>query len=157
MLSEGGIRVPFIMHWPNTLAAGQKVYTPVSTLDAAFTALKWSGETNLNELDGIDLIPVIDGKDDNAFERTLFWRFLGQKAVRKGKWKYIQAGKDREYLFDMTSAPIENNNLIDQYPEVVNSLNKEYQVWAKSMLLPEVELEISDGWKKRYDYYFPSM
>ncbi|MEM7258425.1 MAG: sulfatase-like hydrolase/transferase, partial [Pseudomonadota bacterium] len=40
MLTEGGIRVPYVVTWPGTLPANTVIDTPVSTLDVAATALE---------------------------------------------------------------------------------------------------------------------
>lgn len=155
MLTEGGIRVPYIMHWPQKIATGKEINTPVSILDAAYTALKWSGDTNLNELDGMDLVPLLNDTETNISTRPLFWRFFAQKSVRKGKWKYLKAGLEREYLFDMSIEPVEQLNLIDVYPDVATSLRSEYKNWADTMLLPDKNDDISNGLKSRYDLYIP--
>ena len=39
MLSEGGIRVPFVINWPGTLPEGQVYDHPIWSLDVAATAV----------------------------------------------------------------------------------------------------------------------
>lgn len=45
-------------------------------------------------------------------DRTLFWRFRNhdQKAVRRGRMKYLSIG-GHEFLFDVVADPLERSNL----------------------------------------------
>jgi len=74
MLSEGGIRVPYIVSWPGKIPAGVVSDTPVTTLDVATTSLAAAGLEIPVELDGDDLLPTLTGLTELE-ERPLFWRF----------------------------------------------------------------------------------
>jgi arylsulfatase A-like enzyme len=155
MLTEGALRVPFIMHWPNRIAAGSVIDTPVSALDVGYTAVKEAGVESLNNLDGVDLMPLINGDSREFDERPLFWRFYFQRAIRKGNWKYMQAGIQREYLFDMTQSEPERVNLINSYPDIADQLRDEYWRWANEMPRPEPLVEIPKPFANRVDLYLP--
>jgi arylsulfatase A-like enzyme len=143
------------MHWPGKLEAGSIIDKPVSALDAAYTALKLAGENDLSELDGVDLMPALSGSSDYLDSRPLFWRFYKQRAIRLGKWKYLQAGIDREYLFDMHSDQNENVNLINQHPEIADSLRSSYLNWSNEMFRADDVVEIETPFQERYDGYLP--
>jgi arylsulfatase A-like enzyme len=68
----------------------------------------------------------------------LYWRFWNQTAVRKGKWKYLQAGGDRKYLFDLSSPAHETKNLIHDHPEKTAELQAALKVWAAKQKTPGV-------------------
>jgi arylsulfatase A-like enzyme len=155
MLTEGALRVPFIMQWPNRIPAGMVIDTPVSALDVGYTALKEANVTRLDNLDGLDLMPLIEGDSSEFDERPLFWRFYFQRAVRKGNWKYMQAGIAREYLFDMQQSQPERVNLINSYPDIANELRDEYWRWANEMPRPEPLVEIPKPFADRVDLYLP--
>jgi arylsulfatase A-like enzyme len=155
MLTEGGIRVPYIVQWQGHFDGGKVVDKPVSSLDAAYTALKLAGDTDLSSLDGVDLVPAINGEVDYLDSRPLFWRFYKQRAIRLGKWKYLQAGVAREYLFDMESQTNESVNLIDLYPDIAKSLRQKYLDWDAQMLRPDDKAEIERPFQIRYDTYLP--
>ncbi|MFC3120050.1 sulfatase family protein [Agaribacter flavus] len=157
MLTEGALRVPYIMHWPDKIRGGQVIHTPVSSLDAAYTLLKAGGVESLEDLDGMDLVPLVTGEDvTQAFmQRPLFWRFYYQRAVRQGNWKYMQAGIKREYLFDMTLVEPESVNYIDDYPEVAAQLKARYWEWAAEMPRPETLKEIPIPFGRRVDHHLP--
>ena len=155
MLTEGALRVPFIAHWPDKIPSGLVLDTPVSSLDAAYTALYAAGATELEDLDGADLLPAINGDPGYLEQRPMFWRFYNQRAVRKGDWKYMQAGIAREYLFDMTQPEPESTNLINTYPEIAEELRTIYWQWADNMLLEEPLVEIPQPFAERVDRYLP--
>ena len=156
MLTEGALRVPFIAHWPTRIAPGTIINDPVSSLDAAYTAAEVAGVDDLNSLDGMSLLPLIDGEEHTFNERPQHWRFYFQRAIRLGDWKYMQAGIEREYLFDMTQTYPESINLIEQYPEKASELRDLYWQWANQMPRPEPLVEIPAPFAKRVDSYLPT-
>ncbi len=155
MLTDGGIRVPFLMQWSGKIAAGQTFDKPVISLDAAYTALKASGASTstLGQLDGIDLLPALTGSSEYLNNRALFWRFWSQGAVRVGRWKYISMGKNLEYLFDMYSDEHEEENLILSSPEKAEELKKLLQEWKGSLYRQPGDIEIDNQEKTWYDYF----
>jgi arylsulfatase A-like enzyme len=92
MLSEGGIRVPFIVSWPARIREGQVISQPVSTLDIASTSVAAAGLPADRELDGVDLTPWLTGVATGAPHDALYWRFWSQEAVRSGDWKLVRLG-----------------------------------------------------------------
>ena len=105
MLTEGGIRVPFIIKFPKALPKGKVYNKPISTLDIAATAVQLAGLPKSKDLDGVDLIPFLNGQNENNPHDYLFWRFWTQTAVRNNKWKFINAGNKGSYLFDIEKRP----------------------------------------------------
>ena len=57
MLTDGGIRTPFVMAWPGTIPAGRKCEQPVINLDVAATARAMAGLPSDPILDGANLLP----------------------------------------------------------------------------------------------------
>jgi arylsulfatase A-like enzyme len=83
------------------------------------------------KLDGVNLLPLLlEGK--KLPERTLFWRFRRQHAVRKGPWKLLVRGED-QYLFNLDDDIGEQKNLFDAKPDIVNSLRAEFLAWEKDV------------------------
>lgn len=156
MLTEGALRVPFIMHWPKQIPEGMVIDTPVSSLDAAYTALNAAQVDDLSNLDGQDLLPLAQGDSSSFDQRSLAWRFYFQRAIRKGDWKYMQVGIEREYLFDMTQVEPESINFIEQYPEIADELREEYWQWSSEMPRPEPLVEAPVPFLRRVDFYLPT-
>ena len=155
MLSEGGIRVPYIVAWPGTLPHGKIYEHPVTSLDVAATALALAKQPAAPELDGTDLIPYLTGTNLGAPHAALYWRFWNQSAIRKGKYKYLQAGGEKRYLFDLSSTKHERENLIQKAPEIAKSMSMELKEWASALKTPGIPNgELSAREKKFYSYYF---
>ena len=89
---EGGIRVPFVLSWKGKLPAGKVYDQPVIQLDVLPTALAAAGVAVKPEweLDGVDLLPYLTGRDEKAPHDTLYWRLGGQAAIRRGDWKLVR-------------------------------------------------------------------
>lgn len=157
MLSEGGIRVPFLVSWPSVLPKGTEYHEPVISLDVAATSVAVAGLHESPALDGVNLIPYLTGEAEGAPHEVLYWRFWEQSAIRMGNWKFLKAG-NREYLFDLASENHEKENLIDQHPDKASELKAKLGAWAGEMFLPGIpEGPINSqevGW---YDFYFPGL
>lgn len=139
MLMEGGIRVPFVMHWANGLPSGEVFSEPVSALDIMPSLLGLAGVevTAADRLDGVDIIPAVRGEEELA-ERALFWRFWGQAAVRRGDWKLLALGTGERLLFDLSSPGHESLNVADMYPALSEALEAELSLWADEQVPPGV-------------------
>ncbi|MBL8371094.1 MAG: sulfatase-like hydrolase/transferase, partial [Burkholderiaceae bacterium] len=74
-LTEGGIRVPWIVHWPDVVAPGGVTEQHCLTMDFSATLLALGGARAGADYpwDGVSMLPVL--RDPAAtFERPLFWR-----------------------------------------------------------------------------------
>jgi arylsulfatase A-like enzyme len=133
-LLEGGIRVPYIVRWPDRLPAGANYDRLAIGMDWAATFLAAAGTLADPDypLDGIDLF----GKE---VERNLYWRmvFRNQKAVRSGVWKYLSI-EGNEFLFDLSRDSRERANMRYREPERFKQLRTAYFEWDASMpMMPE--------------------
>ncbi|MBB5035345.1 sulfatase-like hydrolase/transferase [Prosthecobacter vanneervenii] len=93
---EGGIRVSWLAAWKGHIPAGRVSNEPVIQLDILPTALAAAGATTSIPLDGVNLLPLLEGKTDKLAPRELYFRFGVQQAVRQGDWKLVKAGKDMQ-------------------------------------------------------------
>ncbi|WOO43301.1 sulfatase-like hydrolase/transferase [Rubellicoccus peritrichatus] len=154
MLSEGGIRVPFLMSWPAKLRPGQVSDIPVSSLDVAATAVKAAGLGEMPELPGEDILALM--RDPlKAQERPLYWRFWNQAAIRVGDWKYLRAG-DEEFLFHISDDMTESENRIAAELELAAQLRQRWKDWNATLQRPfdgEAGL-LNNQEAKWYAYYF---
>ena len=155
MLSEGGIRVPMIFSWSGVLPAGITYAQPVSSLDFAATANAIAGLPASTGLDGVNLVPFLTGKDSAAPHDRLCWRFWNQAAIREGRWKYLSAGGNSAYLFDVASDAHETKNLIAAHPELAAGLRARLEEWTRQFQPPGIPQRPQNdqeiGW---YKYYF---
>jgi arylsulfatase A-like enzyme len=153
MLTEGGIRVPFLVRWKGRLPAGLVYKHPVISLDVAATAVAVAGQPADPQLDGVNLIPYLTGEKAGQPHDTLYWRWIAQSAIREGKWKYLRGGA-REYLFDLDSDREEKRNLLAKYPQIAQRMAAKLENWSQELSPPGLEKELmSPVWERYFDYY----
>ena len=116
---EGGIRVPFILSWPDQIDAGLKFDQPVHHFDI-FSTIASAANVEIpidRKIDGVDLMPYIKGEKISYPHQTLFWRSGNHQAVLHENWKYLISKKENtKWLFDIDKDPLEINNLININP-----------------------------------------
>ena len=74
---EGGLRVPAIIEWPNRVPAPRVTSVPTGTVDIYPTLLEISGVKVANQpiLDGVSLVPLLDGEMDSRPKPMGFWKY----------------------------------------------------------------------------------
>jgi uncharacterized sulfatase len=152
MLTEGGIRVPFIASWPAGIPGGQVDDRPVISLDAIATALVAGGAELDENIDGVDLFPYLAGGYYSNPQDYLYWRWAGQYAIRSGNWKYLKAG-NREYLFDLSTEAHESENLIHAYPGIAANLKEHLVRWSNEQFEPGFDHRVGYAGDKYFDHY----
>ncbi len=147
-LYEGGIRVPMIVNWPDKYPEARVLENVVSAMDLYPTILKTAGIEAPSTIDGIDLSPLLNGKEPQYAHDLLFWDTGHEVAVRDGKWKYHCAKDDLyavkqhveldigEFLYDLEKDPGESINLASKHPEILNRLKVKYLKWSKNNTAP---------------------
>lgn len=145
---EGGVRTPFLMHWPNVLSGGEASEMPAAHIDVLPTvldALDVPAPQGV-ELDGRSFWPQIRGESEDWATRpiviqshrgdvpTRYHHFM----VRRGNWKLVHpsgfgssgfSGSPDFELYNLRSDPYERNDLADERPEVVTQLRASYDRW----------------------------
>ncbi len=144
---EGGFRVPLVMRWPGVLEPGTVIHDPVIALDFLPTFLSMAGGKLPEELDGVDLTPLLRGEVDTLGERSLYWREVNRaglsRTILQLPWKLIERESSRwvtvdngtPYLFRMDQDIGESENVAEAYPEVVAELRAAFAAWEAK--LPE--------------------
>nr|WP_225954861.1 sulfatase-like hydrolase/transferase [Kibdelosporangium phytohabitans] len=135
-VSEGGIRVPTILSWPDRLRPRQVHDGPVSTVDWTATFLDIAGAKPDQKypLDGTSLAPhLLRGA---AFpHRDLFWRMRGQRALRRGDLKYVRLPDGADRLFDVATDVREQANLAAKRPADLAALRAAWEA-VNATLVP---------------------
>jgi len=132
-LWEGGIRIHAILRLPAEIPANETSEMPGIAMDLTATILDVAGLPDAAaKLDGINLIPYLRKKQPPP-GRQFYWRanmydFGKQKAIRDGKWKYIEHG-NTQFLFDLNADVSERHNLFYERTDVVNRLRADLDAW----------------------------
>ena len=134
-LTEGGIRVPWIAHWPAVIGADRSSTQQCMSMDWSATVLDAAGVAANPEypLDGVSLLPVLKA-EGAEFGRPLYWRMLyrEQRALRDGDWKYLRV-EDNEYLFNLANDERERANQGGAQPERLQKMRAAWEAWNASM------------------------
>jgi arylsulfatase A-like enzyme len=144
---EGGIRVPFLAQWKGRLPANRVYNPPITALDIAPTALALAQIKPKAEwrLDGIDLLPFLEGRKTGNPHDALFWRFGSQMAIRRGDWKLVRASRGlKEFediakdamLFNLAEDPGEQHDVADRFPSKVRELQELWDRWNSQLKAP---------------------
>jgi arylsulfatase A-like enzyme len=144
-LTEGGIRVPWIAHWPRVIAPGGTSRQHGMTMDWSATLLAAGGGTPApsHPIDGVSLLPVLRDPA-HRFERPMHWRMLhrAQRALRSGRWKYLKVD-EHEYLFDIETDARERANLARREPERLAQMRADWLAWNATMPPIAVDAAVS--------------
>ena len=150
-LTEGGIRVPWIAHWPHGIAPGGVSEQLCMTMDWSATMLDVAGVAAHPNypLDGVSLAPVLRNAAAQ-FPRPLFWRMnhRGQCALRDGDWKYLLVD-GHEYLFNLAADERERANLGPHEPEQLARMRAEWKAWEATMPPIPEDATVSLGYGAR--------
>jgi len=153
-LWDGGIRIPFCMQWPAEIKPGKKIDVPIISLDILPTVVAAAGGKlqKDDKVDGINLLPLMEGKTNSLPERYLYWRFNRAWAIRDANWKLIKdRSSKRPQLFNISSDISETRDMHAEKPKIVNRLQNKYNEW-NSELMPK-----QWGWDKSFPVYDPEM
>ncbi len=70
---QGGVRVPMLASWPDGLPKGFTYNKNVSSMDILPSCLAAAGIQLPDNLDGVNLLPYLKGKDKGVPHQYLFW------------------------------------------------------------------------------------
>ena len=147
-LTEGGIRVPWIAHWPAVIAPGSTSTQTCMTMDWSATMLDAAGATAAasHPLDGRSLMPLLRDATWHD-DQPLFWRMnhRGQRAMRHGPWKYLRVD-GHDYLFNLEGDERERANLAPIAPERLAAMVQAWEAWEATMPPIPADATVSLGY-----------
>ncbi|MEY2883363.1 MAG: hypothetical protein RL490_1087 [Pseudomonadota bacterium] len=136
---EGGMHVPFMMRWPGQIAAGSTYPNPISHFDIFATASAVAGAPLPRDrpIDGVNVLPYVQGKVAGMPHQTLFWRSGNYRVVRDGQWKLQALDLPRQdLLFDLASDPTEQHDVAAANPAIVASLKAKLKAHDAEQMAP---------------------
>lgn len=139
---EGGVRVPFFVRWDGHVKAGQDIDRIAAHIDVFPTIAALAGaRLPEGQVEGRSLLPLVENPQADWKDRFLFthkcrWP-TGEDpgksqwtnfAVRNQQYRFV----DNKALYDMQADPSQTNNVIEDHPELVDAMRKEYENWWKA-------------------------
>ena len=153
MLSEGGIRVPYIFRWTGQIKPGAVSAVPINSVDLYPTLLELAGaKADVGyPLDGTSYLDLLTGDGTAEGDRNpLYWHFPGYlgagggtwrttpgSAIRAGEWKLIEYFEDGHLeLYNLSDDVGEKNNLAAANPAKAKELHAQLVAWRKQINAP---------------------
>ena len=136
---EGGIRVPLIVQWLDVIKnGGQITHQTGHVIDLLPTVLDAAGVEypdtyqgkSIAATDGRSFVPVFRGEEREAHD-VLYWQHAKGAAVRQGKWKLVKIKGNNWELYNLSTDPVEMNDLAKKHPEKVEELSLLWEKWYK--------------------------
>jgi arylsulfatase A-like enzyme len=131
-LYEGGIREPFVAHWPGVIKPGAKNDFAGAFWDLLPTFTELAGVKIPDRIDGLSIVPSLTGKGTQQQHDYLYWEFHengGRQAVRQGNWKAVRLNVAKNTngaveLYDLSKDPAETRNIATQNPDKARQLGQ---------------------------------
>jgi arylsulfatase A-like enzyme len=137
---DGGIKVPFAIQWPAKIKAGTVYEKPVISLDilATVAATVKSKINPEKPLDGVNLLPYLNGENKKAPHEYLFWRNYdkGVIAVRTLEHKIVVTETHNQELFNSLKDISEKDNLYQENKQAFDKLMQQWKVWNGQLKEP---------------------
>lgn len=148
-LYEGGLRIPYLVRWPDRIKGGQVSDLIFYQPDVLPTLAELTGATVPCDVDGLSFLPTLFGNcQDQKYHEMLYWEYGSQTAVRKGKWKAIHPKKDSEWeLYDLEKDISETMDVSAQYSELL----EEMKAFANASHTPVEAGTFSDPQRTRHN------
>jgi arylsulfatase A-like enzyme len=118
---EGGIRVPMIARWPNTIPAGAVSQESWAFWDVMPTFAEIAGVSAPAGIDGVSALAAVMGEPQQSRDH-LYWEDPGgtlEQSVRLGDFKAIRKINQFFELYDLSNDLGEMTNVVAQNPLVV--------------------------------------
>jgi len=145
---EGGVRVPGLIEWPARIKKPGATAVPAVTSDIYPTILdilQHKVHNQVEPLDGISLLPLIDGQVQQRSKPIGFWHGGGGKKSGLGKdvgvaawtdnrYKLHKLGPEKYELYDLVADAKESKDLSAEHPETVARMKSELDAWQESVL-----------------------
>lgn len=134
---EASAKIPFVIRYPEKVAAGLVVDQVTNTVDFLPTALGLMGVETAGKEEGRDFSHLL-GEAGGRWINTTFMRSTGQPNSTKGwlaavtpRHKLVLSDKDEPWLLDLDEDPDELVNFIDKQPDVARNLARQLLAYAK--------------------------
>ena len=139
---EGGIREPWIAHWPGRITPGTVSDAVITSPDLYATLLEVAGLDPIPEqhVDGVSFYPALQGK---PFDRgPVFWHYPHYSnqgdtpacSVRDGRYKLIEWFEtERIELYDLIDDIGETTDISSLFPELRQRLHGQLRAWREQV------------------------
>lgn len=119
---EGGVRVPGLIEWPSRVAEPRSSAVHGVTSDILPTLCELTGQALPERpLDGVSLVPVIDGTSQARSEPICFWRYAGDVPEDADPYIDPELQKGTTQLVKMMDGRFTRNFRNFHHPEILEA------------------------------------
>jgi arylsulfatase A-like enzyme len=146
--SEGGVRAPLIIRYPQAVPQGRRSNAFAYVLDIVPTVLDLAGviphDGRSAPLGGHSMAPLLAGESDHVHgdNDAVVYEAAGGAAVYRGDYKLVRNvppyGNRAWHLYDLRTDPIEADDLAAEKPDAVKDLQAAYADYVRKNGVVEV-------------------
>ena len=140
---EGGVRVPGLIEWPARIKKPFVSNVPVVTSDIYPTIvdlLDIDVSDRTQPIDGISILPLLDGKMDKRPKGIGFWCPEGDDILSETKvawtdnqYKLYKRGKNKFELYDLDADVSEKTDIASEHADIVKRMKADMEAWQQSV------------------------
>jgi arylsulfatase A len=131
-LYEGGIRVPFIVNYPDKIIPNQTTNSVFAFWDFLPTACELTNQPKPSGINGISFLPTLFAEKQTEKHKYLYWEFYeegGKQAILWDNWKGIKLktnnpNETRFELYNLSNDLSESDNIVDINPKIRKKMEK---------------------------------
>lgn len=129
-LWERSLKVACNAVWRGRIDPGSRSTVPWIHYDlfATFAALAGSQMPPDRVMDAHDVWPLFEGRDERA-ERSMHWTYRDEDALRNGDLKLHMTEEKPDGLFDLSTDPDEEQNLLDARTDLAEAMRGTHLAW----------------------------
>jgi arylsulfatase A-like enzyme len=145
-LREIGFRTPIVFRLPGRIESGRRIEGLVSIMDVFPTLLSYAGVATPPDLAGLDLEPVLAGREQTQRDAVIGW-MDGRDLTHKGRppepsgfflrdrdWRYIwYPTVERDELYKVPNDPHEASDRSGDEPALVEAFRRRIKSWERKL------------------------
>jgi arylsulfatase A len=167
-VDEGGVRSPFLVHWPGKISGGKSIKWIAQHVDVVPTLMALVGGElpNDRKIDGMDISPLLLAKEPvlDWPDRTLFTHHIQNTkindkaisskrgAVRTQKYLATYPKDGRWYLYDIETDEQQKVDISKQQPAILEQLKQKYFSFYQDISSSELQTIATEIGHNGYDY-----
>lgn len=145
-LFEESLHSPLIISYPDMPKPGEQTKSMVETIDVFPSVCEIAGLPSPDFVDGASLQPLIDNPEGKGHPAIAYAR---AQTIRTDTHRLIVHKDGYTELYDHRTADGETRNVVDEQPEVVETLKQELQRRLSGETKPAVDTEQSSEQKSK--------
>lgn len=130
-VSEGGIRVPFVIKYPGKIKPKTTIDQIAADIDLLPTLTSYAGVSTekCKPLDGKNLRPLLEDENINWPDRMIFSASLNKNtSVRSQTYRL-----ENNELYNIINDPGQQNNIDGDEPDIFRQLDKALKTWTREI------------------------